>query len=242
VWAGDVAGACVLDGGGAAGGWTRPAPGPPLPAARAARRSQSHAIGRPKGSICTCPAGPARTSPPPSLSRHAGRGREPAGLPARPITAQWEPADTQTGDKGAAGSPGSRGGSSDNPRDPSPTPRTGASPSPVTPRARAAAGLRPAGQPAPSRIASPHGPGQIAAAAAGPSSAAARITGAAGPEAAPAAAGCLPGSLMACPAAGTGLARSRGKSTPGGPVDGAGSRAAGRRGVPWVQAPPAAAG
>src|SRR5439155_20262246 len=35
-WAALWAGACV-DGGGAAGGWTRPAPGPPLPAARAAQ-------------------------------------------------------------------------------------------------------------------------------------------------------------------------------------------------------------
>ena len=120
VWAGNVAGARVLCGGGAAGGWTRPAPGPPLPAARAARRSQSCAIGRPTGSICTCAAGPARTSPPPSPSRHAGRGCEPAGPPARPITDRWEPADTRRGETGAAGSPGSRGRSSDNPRGPSP--------------------------------------------------------------------------------------------------------------------------
>jgi len=74
VWAGNVAGARVFYGGGAAGGWPRPPPGPPLSAARAARRSQSRAIGRPKGSICTCTAGPVRRSPLPSPRRHAGRG------------------------------------------------------------------------------------------------------------------------------------------------------------------------
>jgi hypothetical protein len=120
VWAGNVAGACVLCGGGAAGGWTRPAPGPPLPAARAARRSQSCAIGRPKGSICTCTAGPVRTSPPPWPRRHAGRECEPAGPSARPTTDGVGARGRQTRDSGSAGSPGSRAGSSDDPHDPSP--------------------------------------------------------------------------------------------------------------------------
>jgi hypothetical protein len=126
---------------------------------------------------------------PSAPARHAGRGREPAGPPARPITDRREPADTRRGETGAAGSPGSRGRSSDNPRGPSPHREP----------ARALHLLRPAlvprlvpgrpAAPAPSRIAPPHGPGQIAAAAARPSSATAKIKSTAGPEAAPAAAG-----------------------------------------------------
>ena len=42
------------NGGGAAGGWTRPAPGPPLPVVRAARRSQpTPATAHPPRSTCT---------------------------------------------------------------------------------------------------------------------------------------------------------------------------------------------
>jgi hypothetical protein len=202
VWAGNLAGACVLCGGGAAGGWTRPAPGPPLPPARAARRSQSCAIGRPKGSICTCTAGPARTSPPPSPRRHAGRGCEPAGPSRVPQQIGGSPRTPDRGDR-RRGLPRVTRGEF----------RQSAWPVP----ARALRLLRPVllprlvrGRPAARRrLASHHhmARGQIATAAAGPSSATAKMTSTAGPEAASADVGCLPGSLMACPAAGTGRAR-----------------------------------
>jgi hypothetical protein len=126
----------------------------------------------------------------------------------------------QTGDSGAAGSPGSRGGSSDHPRDPSPTPRTGASPSSVTPPASCR-----------SRYEAERQPRAVSH----------RITTWPGPDcgggcraeqrgredhehggAAPAAAGCLPGPLMACllvPGRPAAVADPAGE-----PVDGAGAR------------------
>ena len=153
----------------------------------------------------------------------------------------WEPAGARRGNSGSAGSPGSRGGSSDNPRDPSPTPGTGASPSSVTPALlpRLVPG-RPAAQ---RRLASHHRmararlrrrpPGR---AAQPQGSRARRARGRSRRCRLSAGFPSWPGLLLV-----PGWPAARGGSS-GRAVGWRGRRAAGRGGVPGVQAPSAAAG
>jgi len=78
----------------------------------------------------------------PSSSAATAARSEPGGRLARPMTDQWEPADTRPGGwaKGRRGLPRSRGGPPRSiRRDLSPHGATGANPPSVTPHARAAA-------------------------------------------------------------------------------------------------------
>jgi hypothetical protein len=121
----------------------------------------------------------------------------------------WEPAGARRGDSGSAGSPGSRGGSSDNPRDPSPH-RDPARALPLLPPPALVPRLvpGPAGQPQ-RRLGSHHRMARARLRRRPPGRAARpqRSRARRGPRPLPAAVGCPPGSFMAWPAAGTGLVR-----------------------------------
>jgi hypothetical protein len=199
-----------------------PARSPVPPAARAARRSQSCAIGRPKGSICTCTAGPVRRSPPPSPRRHAGRGCEPAGPSARPIADGVGARGRQTGGRQAPRVPLGHAGGVPTIRVTRPQHREPARARHLL-RPRSCRGWHQADR-RPSavsdRITTWPGPDCGGGRRAEQRNRKDHEHG--GPQAAPAAAGRQPGSLMAWPAAGTGLARCP-RRIRGEPVDDAGA-------------------